>query len=213
MSKEPQLVLRSIYAFPPNRYTLGGTAYLIVKKQGNILIDCPLWDATTAEFVHRLGKVSQLILTHRGGLSEQLPKIASALDCTVIVQEQEAYLVSQNLRKETFHQEKRWDDCDRLFWTPGHSPGTSCYYYAQENGVLFTGRHLIPNKDGNPQPFKTPKTFHWQRQLKHIHSLPGDFTSDSLQYIMPGAHLGRLRGQKYIDHAYEKLTQLKTEYP
>lgn len=211
MSKEPQLVLRSIYAFPPNRYTLGGTAYLIVKNQGNILIDCPIWDADTAEFIHRLGGISQIILTHRGGLSEQLPKIASALSCTVVVQEQEAYLVSQSIPKQTFHKEMTWEDGDRLFWTPGHSPGTCCYYHAQENGILFTGRHLVPNKAGEPTPLKTPKTFHWKRQLNNVERLKQEFNQDSLKYIMPGANLGRLRGDKFIDQAFDKLRGLKMD--
>ena len=210
MSKEPQLVLRSIYAFPPNRFTLGGTAYLIVKNQGNILIDCPIWDAATAEFVHRLGGVSQLILTHRGGLSEQLPKIASALNCTVVVQEQEAYLVSHSIQKTTFHHELTWEDGDRVFWTPGHSPGTCCYYHAEHN-LLFTGRHLVPNKAGEPSPLKTPKTFHWKRQLQNVERLTTEFNQDSLTYIMPGANLGRLRGNKFIDQAYEKLSGLKMD--
>lgn len=164
-----------------------------------------------ADFVHRLGGVSQIILTHRGGLSEQLPKIASALGCTVIVQEQEAYLVSQSIPRQTFHHEMTWEDGDRLFWTPGHSPGTCCYYHAQENGILFTGRHLIPNQDGEPSPLKTSKTFHWPRQLKHVQRLQTDFNSDSLHYILPGANLGRLRGAKYIEQAYEKLSYLRMD--
>ncbi|MEM9137643.1 MAG: MBL fold metallo-hydrolase, partial [Cyanobacteria bacterium P01_F01_bin.42] len=151
MSKEPQLVLDSIYAFPPNRYTLGGTAYLIVKNQGNILIDCPKWDESTAAFIHHLGGISHLILTHRGGLSEQFSKIQSALGCTAIVQEQEAYRVARETPMETFHAEKTWPNGDRLIWTPGHSPGSSCFYEAS-HGVLFTGRHLLPDPEGLPRP-------------------------------------------------------------
>ncbi|MFY8173644.1 MAG: MBL fold metallo-hydrolase, partial [Planktothrix agardhii] len=30
--KPPQLVLENVYAFPPNRETLGGTAYFIVEN-------------------------------------------------------------------------------------------------------------------------------------------------------------------------------------
>lgn len=48
--KVPRLILEDIYAFPPNREILGGTAYLIVNKSGNILVDCPAWDAENQGF-------------------------------------------------------------------------------------------------------------------------------------------------------------------
>lgn len=211
MSKEPQLVLRSIYAFSPNRYTLGGTAYLIVKNQGNILIDCPIWDESTAAFVHKLGGVDQLILTHRGAISEQLPKIQSALGCTVIIQEQEAYLVSQEIPRKSFHDEMTWEGGDRLLWTPGHSPGSSCFYLAQAGGLLFTGRHLLPDHAGQPVPLKVPKTFHWNRQIKSVTQLVEQFSPDTLSCILPGANLGALRGEKLIPQAYEKLAALKMD--
>lgn len=208
MSKEPQLVLNSIYAFPPNRHTLGGTAYLIVKKHGNILIDCPIWDESSAAFVHRLGGVSQLVITHRDGLSDQLPKLQSALGCTIIIQEQEAYRVPQSLPIETFQQERTWPDGDRMMWTPGHSPGSSCFY-EKSQGILFSGRHLLPNKQGLPTPVKIPKTFHWPRQKQNVQRLLDLFNEDNLNYILPGGRIGWLRGDKCIDQAYSKLAQLQ----
>ena len=39
--KLPRSVSETIFAFPPNRETLGGTAYLLLEPSGNILIDCP----------------------------------------------------------------------------------------------------------------------------------------------------------------------------
>lgn len=210
MSKEPHLVLDSIYAFPPNRYTLGGTAYLIVKNQGNLLIDCPIWDEDSAAFIHRQGGVSQLILTHRGGISEQLPKIQSALNCPLLIQEQEAYQAGPNHAIETFHHEKTWPEGDRLLWTPGHSPGSACFYAASQK-VLFTGRHLLPDREGQPTPVKTPKTFHWPRQKQSVLKLVDQFSPATLQYILPAASTGLLRGHKYIDQAYERLAQLKMD--
>ena len=51
MSKEPRIVRSNIFAFPPNRQTLGGTAYLIVEKDGNILIDTPPSTPETQDFL------------------------------------------------------------------------------------------------------------------------------------------------------------------
>jgi glyoxylase-like metal-dependent hydrolase (beta-lactamase superfamily II) len=82
MPKPPQAVFDSIYAFPPNRDTLGGTAYFIVGNSidpdridphngnpgptgGNILIDCPPWTSETQDFLTQQGGVRWWIFTHR----------------------------------------------------------------------------------------------------------------------------------------------------
>ena len=204
MSKEPQIVLDSIYAFPPNRHILGGTSYLIVKNQGNVLIDCPLWHDQTHQFIEQMGGVSTLILTHRGGISPQLSEIYEALNCEIWIQEQEAYLIAP-LPVQTFCKSQKFEDGDRMLWTPGHSPGASCFYSPVENGVLFTGRHLLPDAQGRPQPLKMPKTFHWPRQLASINLLLQEFSSETLSYLLPGANVGLLRGKRVIPDAYTAL--------
>ena len=60
--KAPRLVLPSIYAFGPNRETLGGTAYLIVENTGNILVDCPLWEEKNQDFLQSQGGVLDIRL-------------------------------------------------------------------------------------------------------------------------------------------------------
>jgi len=78
MPKPPQAVFDSIYAFPPNRDTLGGTAYFIVGNSidpahpsaqngepANILIDCPPWHPETQDFLEQHGGVRWWIFTHR----------------------------------------------------------------------------------------------------------------------------------------------------
>ena len=100
------------------------------------------------------------------------------------------------------------DSALQLIWTPGHSPGSSCFYYNSEGGVLFTGKHLVPNREGEPVPLRTSKTFHWPRQIKSIKSLLETFTPQTLQYICPGGNTGFLRGKRLIDNAYNRLASL-----
>jgi glyoxylase-like metal-dependent hydrolase (beta-lactamase superfamily II) len=201
----------SIFAFPPNRDTLGGTAYLIIEPEGNILVDCPAWDDTNQQFLQKTG-VRWLVVTHRGGLGK-VREIQQALGCEVIIQEQEAYLLP-NLKVSPFHQECTISSSyppggasHRLIWTAGHSPGSSCLYYPS-GGILFTGRHLLPDRAGSPVPLRTAKTFHWPRQIRNVQKLLDQFTPDTLKFICPGASLGFLRGKQTIDDAYKKLAQL-----
>ena len=193
----------TIFAFPPNRDTLGGTAYFIVRNEGNILIDSPAIEKTNQDFLHSQGGVRQLFLTHRGAIG-LTAEIQQTFNCEVLIQEQEAYLLP-GLSVTTFSQEFSLDSLAKLIWTPGHSPGSSCLYYSDFGGVLFSGRHLVPNLQGEPVPLRTAKTFHWHRQIKSLQFLLKSFTPETLQYICPGANTGFLRGKRFIDQAYLRL--------
>ncbi|MBE9053348.1 MBL fold metallo-hydrolase [Nostocales cyanobacterium LEGE 11386] len=201
--KQPRPVLDKIFAFPPNRDTLGGTSYFIVGNEGNILIDCPALEQTNLDFWRCHGGVRWLFLTHRGAIGKAA-EIQQNLGCEILIQEQEAYLLP-GLTVTTFTQEFTLTTTAQLIWTPGHSPGSSCLYYSELGGVLFTGRHLVPNPQGELVPLRTAKTFHWPRQIKSLQLLKERLTPETLQYICPGANTGFLRGKRVTDNAYQRL--------
>jgi glyoxylase-like metal-dependent hydrolase (beta-lactamase superfamily II) len=236
LSKEPRAVLNSIWAFPPNRETFGGTAYFIVENSEsasqipsdalvdsstsnlfnqvpqnrisrNVLIDCPVWDNHTQTFLQRYGGVQHLVITHRQGASPAAASIQHEFGCQVWVQEQEAYLLPEGVIT-SFRQSAQITAQIQTLWTPGYSPGSTCVYCAQQGGILFTGRHLLPDQHGNPRPLHTAKTFHWPRQLRSVQDLLTRFDDQSLHYLCPGANTGFLRQQRYIDSPYQKLQQL-----
>ncbi|WYL98455.1 MAG: MBL fold metallo-hydrolase [Gloeotrichia echinulata CP02] len=206
IAKPPRAVLESIFAFPPNRDTLGGTSYFIVRNESNILIDCPALEQTNLDFLRSHNGVRWLFLTHRGAMGKTA-EIQQNLGCEILIQEQEAYLLP-GLTVTTFAQEFTLDATAQVIWTPGHSPGSSCLYYSDLGGVLFSGRHLLPNLQGEPAPLPTAKTFHWPRQINSLQSLLQKFTPETLKYICPGANTGFLRGKGVIDQAYQRLASL-----
>lgn len=209
MPKQPRAVLDAIFAFPPNRETLGATAYFIVKNDANILLDCPAWDEENRQFLQAQGGVRWLFITHRGGISN-VKEIQQTFGCQVLIQEQEAYLLP-GVEVTPFQQEFTLTPQCQAIWTPGHSPGSSCLYDSDVGGVLFSGRHLLPNQQGEPMPLRTSKTFHWPRQINSVRLLRDRFTSETLQYICPGANTGFLRGKRVIEQAYQHLAQLDLE--
>jgi glyoxylase-like metal-dependent hydrolase (beta-lactamase superfamily II) len=204
--KPPRVVLEGLLAFSPNRETLGGTAYFILENTGNVLIDCPAWEAENRQFIADNGGVRWLFITHRGGMSPNIGQIQADFGCEVLVQEQEAYLLPK-VKVNTFERELFFED-DRAIWTPGHSPGSSCFYWHRHGGVLFSGRHLLPDRDGNPVPLRTKKTFHWLRQLNSVELLRDRFNDETLNYLCPGANTGFLRGKTAIARPYGALSQL-----
>ncbi|MGB3405171.1 MAG: MBL fold metallo-hydrolase [Microcoleaceae cyanobacterium] len=204
--KAPRQILDNLYRFSPNRDTLGGTAYLIVENQGNILIDSPAWTAENQQFIQDRGGISGLVITHRGNIGKALA-IQNATHCPILIQEQIAYLLPE-AKLTPFEQAFNLTPEIEILWTPGHSPGSSCVYWSSHGGVLFTGRHLLPNTQAKPIALRTAKTFHWPRQLKSIEKLIQQFNSDTLHYICPGANTGFLRGKGVIDNAYQQLSEI-----
>jgi glyoxylase-like metal-dependent hydrolase (beta-lactamase superfamily II) len=205
-TKSPRDVLDNIFAFSPNRDTLGATSYFIVGNEGNILIDCPALDQTNLDFLRSHGGVKWLLLTHRGAIGKA-GELQQNLSCEILIQEQEAYLLP-GLTVTTFTQDLSITSTAKVIWTPGHSPGSSCLYYNNLGGVLFSGRHLLPNQQGEPVPLRTAKTFHWPRQINSLKTIIQTFTPDTLNYICPGANTGFLRGKRFIDQAYQRLATL-----
>jgi glyoxylase-like metal-dependent hydrolase (beta-lactamase superfamily II) len=207
-SKKPKLVFDratipdlTIFAFSPNRDTLGGTAYLILEETGNTLVDCPAWNETNQAFLDAQGGVKTLVITHRDAIA-QVKAMQGRFGCEVLIQEQEAYLIP-GVPVQSFHVEHHLSSTLHLLWTPGHTPGSSCLYH--HSGVLFTGRHLLPDPQGQLSPLKTAKTFHWPRQIQSVQLLIDQFTPDTLKFICPGGNLGFLRGHLTIDNAYQSL--------
>ena len=206
-TKSPRQILPGIWAFSPNRDTLGATSYLIVDKSGNVLLDCPNWHEANREFLQSQGNVKSLVISHRGGIGKNIMQIQQYLNCQVIVQEQEAYLLPE-VEVTSFADSYTIAPSLELIWTPGHSPGSTCLYYSEHQGVLFSGRHLLPKSQIEIVPLRTAKTFHWWRQLDSVTKLRDRFSANTLQYILPGANTGYLRGKGFIDNAYEQLSGL-----
>ena len=209
-TKVPRLIMPGIFAFTPNRDTLGATSYLIVNKIGNLLFDCPAWNDVNQEFIQSEGGVKSLIISHRGGIGKNVLQMQQILNCQVVMQEHEAYLLPE-VEVTSFAENLSLSQDLELIWTPGHSPGSSCLYAQQQGGILFTGRHLLPKSPTDVVPLRTSKTFHWRRQLNSIAQLRDRFDETSLKYILPGANTGYLRGKGYIDNAWQQLSQLDLE--
>jgi glyoxylase-like metal-dependent hydrolase (beta-lactamase superfamily II) len=209
--KTPKEILPHLFAFPPNRETLGGTAYLIQDKDGNILIDCPSTDTSYLDFLTTQGGVKWLIITHREGISQGIKTLQTRFNPQVVIQEQEAYLLPE-ISVTSYEQSLALNPSVTLIWVPGHSPGSCCVYWESHQGVLFTGRHLLPNPQGVLSPIRGGKTFHWPRQLRSVAQLQERFTSETLAYVCPGANTGFLRGKGYISDAYRCLMSLDLNY-
>ncbi|MBE7381425.1 MAG: MBL fold metallo-hydrolase [Leptolyngbya sp. SIO1E4] len=192
---------------------MGGTAYFIVEKDSdgssaNLLIDTPACTPDTVKFLEQHGGVNQWVITHRGAIGD-VKTLQEALQCEVVVQEQEAYLLPDTPNVVQYPVSYPLSPSSEAIWTPGHSPGSACVYYKGHGGVLFTGRHLLPDRSGHIVPLRFSKTFHWPRQLQSVEKLQARFSSETLSYICPAANTGFLRGRHMMVDAYAQLQAIK----
>jgi hypothetical protein len=194
VSKAPRQILNDLFAFSPNRETLGGTAYFIKQNSGNILVDCPIWDQTTQDFITDQGGIRYLFFTHRGGIGQKVKEMQQIFKFEAVIQEQEAYLLPE-IEVKTFRDKIILTEICQGIWTAGFSPGSACLYCDLEGGILFSGRHLLPDPTGEIKPIRTDKTFHWQRQLRNVEKINNLFNCTNLKYICPGGNTGFLKGK------------------
>ena len=191
---------------------MGGTAYFIVDKDGkgrsaNLLVDTPANEPDVLQFIADRGGVRFWIITHRGAIGA-VKALQTNLQCQILVQEQEAYLLPGIPNVITYREYFSLGIQGEVLWMPGHSPGSACVYYKNHGGILFSGRHLLPDRQGQLRPLRFSKTFHWPRQLQNVEKLQTRFSADTLSYICPGANTGFLRGEYVVANAYPQLQNI-----
>lgn len=205
-AKPPQPVFEGLWAFSPNRDSLGGSSYLLRTDRGNLLIDCPALAPENLDWLDAHGGIDTLAITHRTAIA-RAQQLQERYGCRLVIQEQEAYLLPE-ATVTPFEQSITLADGVEMVWTSGHTPGSSCIHWSGEGGVLFPGRHLLPTRSGGITPLRSAKTFHWPRQLRACRTLLDRFSPETLHWLCPGASIGYLKGEKAIADAYRLLAAL-----
>ncbi|KAK3408637.1 hypothetical protein EUGRSUZ_J00842 [Eucalyptus grandis] len=125
----------------------GASSYLIVRAEGNILVDSPRYTKRLAHKIEMLGGAHLMFLTHKDDVADH-KKWREQLGCDRI-------LHSEDLEDSTAEIEIKlegrgpWNlgqDIE-LIHTPGHTEGSVCLLYKPLE-VIFTGDHLIMTPTG-----------------------------------------------------------------
>jgi hypothetical protein len=147
------------------------------------------------------------LITHRGAIG-QARSIQESTGCKILIQEQEAYLLP-GLDVTSFP-----DDLLTPFgtaiWTPGHSPGSACFYYHLNGGVLFSGVIYCQTLKEKSCRCGQQKLFIGLVKSKVSKISLSVFSPTTLQFICPGANIG-FCGQGFVDEAYKRLAALDLE--
>lgn len=165
--------------------SFGAASWLLVRPEGNVLIDSPRFNRHLLDGFERLGGVAHLFLTHCDDVADHA-KWAEALGC-------ERWLHADDVRSGTRDVEHLFSgDVElaglQVVETPGHTRGSCCLLAGD---VLFTGDHIAGVR-GRLRAFRGACWYSWDvlhgsveklRGLGFRHVLPGHgapFSSEAM---------------------------------
>jgi glyoxylase-like metal-dependent hydrolase (beta-lactamase superfamily II)/ferredoxin len=194
----PELVDENVYFCgfaSPNTY--GAASYLIVRPEGNVLIDSPRWAKSLVQRIDELGGISLMFMTHRDDVAEH-EKFHERFGCRRIIHRAD----SRGIQAEQLldGQEPVALDKDLIaIPVPGHTRGHVVLLY--RNKFLFTGDHLAwSDKRSGLIAFRDVAWYSWPEQTESMKRLLGF----RFEWVLPGH--GR-RGHQPEDVMHEKLIE------
>lgn len=177
----PILVAENVYHcgyHAENSY--GAASYLIVRPQGNVLVDSPRFAPPLVKRLEEMGGIRYLYLTHRDDVADH-QKYHEHFGCDRILHADE---ISSNTRdveiKLTGSQPYQLDPELLIIPVPGHTKGHTVLLYRK---FLFTGDHLAWDEEYFVLAgFPNACWYSWSELIKSTHQL----ANYSFEWVLPG---------------------------
>jgi glyoxylase-like metal-dependent hydrolase (beta-lactamase superfamily II)/ferredoxin len=178
----PQLITDEIYYCGYTaRSSFGASSYLIVREEGNFLVDSPRFNTQLVKKIEALGGVSLMLLTHRDDVADHT-KFAEHFKCSRVIHELEVDAGTSEC--ETILQgEGDWEIAPQMkgIFTPGHTAGHVCFLY--KSNILFAGDHLFYSRtEQNVYASQNVNWYSWEEQQASIRKL----LTYEIDWILPG---------------------------
>ncbi|MBD2311332.1 MBL fold metallo-hydrolase [Desertifilum sp. FACHB-1129] len=176
--------------------SFGAASYLIVRPQGNILVDSPRWASPLVKQIEELGGVSYLYLTHRDDVADH-QKYANHFHCQRILHQDEINANTQDVEIQLSGTEPYQLAEDLLIIpVPGHTKGHTVLLY--NNRFLFTGDHLAWSDEYQHLiAFRRACWYSWPELRISMKKL----TDYSFEWVLPG------HGRRYHAENAEVMQQ------
>jgi glyoxylase-like metal-dependent hydrolase (beta-lactamase superfamily II)/ferredoxin len=165
----------------------GAQSYLIVRPEGNVLVDSPRAMPRLLDRIEALGGVRWMFLTHRDDVADHA-KFARRFGCTRVLHADDVTSDTRDVELKIEGKEPaRLADDLQVIPVPGHTRGSAALLF--RNLALFTGDHLFANDDGDAlYASHSVCWYSWEEQRRSLEALLAfDFC-----WVLPG-HDGRLR--------------------
>ena len=163
------------------RRSYGASSYLIVRTEGNVLVDCPRAAAPLLRRLEALGGVERLFLTHRDDVADHA-LFRRRFRCERILHEDDVSAETAGVERRLSGREP-----SRLFGdllaipVPGHTAGSAVLLY--RDTFLFTGDHLMGTEDGRTlHASRSVCWFSWPEQVRSMERL----LDYRFEWVLPG---------------------------
>jgi len=158
----------------------GASSYLIVRPEGNVLVDSPRAARPLLDAIEALGGVRTMFLTHRDDVADHA-KFHARFGC-------ERVIAAADMTSATRDIERRLDGdapvrlADDLLVvpTPGHTRGSATLLFREH--ALFTGDHLFATDDGRLYASRRVCWWSWAEQVRSVERL----LAHRFEWVLPG---------------------------
>jgi glyoxylase-like metal-dependent hydrolase (beta-lactamase superfamily II)/ferredoxin len=168
--------------------SFGASSYLIVRPEGNVLVDSPRFAAPLVRRIEELGGVSLMFLTHRDDVADH-EKFHRRFDCRRVMHNDDITKATTPVEmKLTGRDPFPLGDDLLVIPTPGHTRGHQVLLYRER--FLFSGDHVWWNEKRGLSASRSVCWYSWPEQTRSMERLL-DFR---FEWVLPG-HGGRHRAR------------------
>jgi glyoxylase-like metal-dependent hydrolase (beta-lactamase superfamily II)/ferredoxin len=201
----PELIDDNVYFCGfASEASFGASSYLIVRPEGNVLIDSPRFASPLVKSIENLGGVSLMFLTHRDDVADH-KKWASHFDAERIMHGDDMGSSLAGIERVlTGRDAVRLDPEMLAIPTPGHTRGHIVLLYRDH--YLFSGDHLWWSESyGSLHASPNVCWYSWEKQIGSMERL----LDYRFEWVLPGhgrrAHLSSSLMLEQIEQCVERM--------
>ena len=161
--------------------SFGASSYLIVRSNGNVLVDSPRFAKPLVRRIEALGGVHSIFLTHRDDVADQALWAKHFHSKTIMHRDDAGRLSGAIDELVTGNDPVALSEDLQIIPTPGHTRGHMVLLY--RNRFLFTGDHLWWSPNFNSlHASRGVCWYSWAEQIASVKKLQ----NFSFEWVLPG---------------------------
>jgi glyoxylase-like metal-dependent hydrolase (beta-lactamase superfamily II)/ferredoxin len=202
----PQLLDDGVYFCGfASEHSYGASAYLVVRPEGNLLVDSPRWSRLLAAPIADLGGIGDVLLTHCDDVADA-EKWAARFGARVWIHARDAHAAPFATNVVTGRSAVEIRPGLTIVPLPGHTEGSVAYLL--EERYLFSGDSLAWEGDpGDLTAFRSVCWYSWAEQTTSLAALA---EHHRFSWVLPG-HGGRHQGDP--EDLHRRLVDLARRMP
>lgn len=165
-----------------SKRSFGASSWLVVRPEGNVLIDGPRWSAPLARRIKELGGLQRIVLTHRDDVADHA-QWARAFGAERWIHAADADAAPQAEHQLSGSDAQHLDADLQLIPTPGHTAGSMVAVLGARKQVLFSGDHIWWNPAH--QAVVASRTYCWWNWSAQLCSVERLLDLD-VAWLLPG---------------------------